>query len=251
MELAYLPHVESSFQARARSSAGAVGIWQFTRGTGRKYLKITSAIDERLDPIAAAHGAAQYLADAYEELASWPIALTAYNHGVGGMAKAVKDHGADYEQIFNEYEGRRFGFASKNFYSEFLAARAIARDPERYFPEGFDAESEQTYAAVELVRHTNTSGTLVRGKAGRWLFLEFNGAGGPMAKGDAIGASRRILNPQGPLSLPCEKISCMRASASPVRDNKGHQTGSAGVVSNKRFTVSSRPGWCEPKGLLA
>ncbi|MCP3977713.1 MAG: LysM peptidoglycan-binding domain-containing protein [bacterium] len=153
-DLAYLPHVESSFQARARSSAGAVGVWQFTRGTGRRYLKITSGVDERLDPIAAGEGAARYLADAMDKLRSWPIALTSYNHGVQGMKRAVDAHGRDYETIFNEYDGKWFGFASRNFYAEFLAARRIASAPGRYFPDGIRAEAPLNLDRLELDRRT-------------------------------------------------------------------------------------------------
>jgi membrane-bound lytic murein transglycosylase D len=138
-DLAVLPHVESSFQYAARSSAGAVGAWQFTRGTGRLYMPITSAFDARLDPLAAADAAARYLADAHKRLKSWPLALTAYNHGVGGMATAQKKLG-DYEQIFLKYSGRRFGFASRNFYSEFLAARELAGNAQTYFPGDFTPE---------------------------------------------------------------------------------------------------------------
>jgi membrane-bound lytic murein transglycosylase D len=139
-DLAYLPHVESSFQYRARSSVGATGLWQFTRGTGKQYMRINSAIDERLDPVAATRGAAQYLKDAHDKLGTWPLALTSYNHGVGGMLKAKKRFGDDFVRIYHEYDGRSFGFASKNFYAEFLAARRIARDPDHYFPEGYDPE---------------------------------------------------------------------------------------------------------------
>jgi membrane-bound lytic murein transglycosylase D len=141
-DLAYLPHVESSFQYRARSSAGASGLWQFTRGTGKRYMTITSVIDERLDPIVATHGAAGYLRDAYEKLDTWPLALTSYNHGVQGMQRAKEQFGTDFEKIVREYKGRLFGFASKNFYAEFLAARRIASDPDAYFPEGYSPESE-------------------------------------------------------------------------------------------------------------
>jgi len=160
-DLAYLPHVESSFQARARSSAGAVGIWQFTRGTGKRYMSITSAIDERLDPVAAAEGAARYLRDAYDELGSWPVALTSYNHGVGGMMRAVVRFGPNYERIFLEYDGRRFGFASKNFYAEFLAAREIAREADRYFPEGLRDEPRFDLDRVEL-DHRTTPAAIAR-----------------------------------------------------------------------------------------
>jgi len=149
-DLAYLPHVESSFQYHARSSAGATGLWQFTRGTGRRYLNINSAIDERLDPIAATRGAAEYLRNAYEKLESWPLALTAYNHGVQGMLRAKSRFGGDFERIYEEYDGRLFGFASKNFYAEFLAARRIASDPDRYFPEGYTPEPEHDLESVKL-----------------------------------------------------------------------------------------------------
>jgi membrane-bound lytic murein transglycosylase D len=157
-DLAYLPHVESSYQAAARSSAGAVGVWQFTRGTGKLYLRINAAIDERLDPIAAAHGAAAYLRDAYDKLGDWPIALTSYNHGVVGMSRAVRKLGVDYERIFLDYDGRSFGFASKNFYSEFLAARAIAREPERFFPGELHPEPPLDLESVLLDRRATVAG---------------------------------------------------------------------------------------------
>ena len=150
-ELTFLPHVESSFQWHARSSAGATGLWQFTRGTGRRYMKINSVIDERLDPMAATKGAASYLRDAYEALGSWPLALTAYNHGVHGMLRAQQKHG-DYPEIFREYKGRLFGFASKNFYSEFLAAMEIASNVEQYFPEGFDSQAPFQDDSIVLER---------------------------------------------------------------------------------------------------
>jgi len=157
-DLAYMPHVESSFQAEARSSSGAVGIWQFTRGAGSQYLTINAAIDERLDPVEATRGAAAYLADAYQRLGDWPIAMTAYNHGVGGMAQAIKKHGRDYEKIYREYRGRTFGFASRNFYSEFLAAREVASHPEAYFPEGFRPEPALDHDALRLPRRATLSG---------------------------------------------------------------------------------------------
>jgi membrane-bound lytic murein transglycosylase D len=133
-DLAYLPHVESSFQLNARSSAGATGVWQFIRSTGRQYLVVDRDIDERLDPIIAADGAARYLRDAYGRLGSWPLALTSYNHGVGGMIRAQARYGDDIVRIIKDYDGRYFGFASRNFYSEFLAARHVARQADRYFP---------------------------------------------------------------------------------------------------------------------
>lgn len=135
-DLSYLPHVESSFQAHARSSVGAAGMWQFTRGTGKIYMTVNGAIDERLDPVIAAEGAARYLGDAYRKLGSWPLAVTSYNHGQGGMQKAKAIYGNDIGAIVRKYKGPHFKFASRNFYSEYIAAKQVASNPKRFFPGG-------------------------------------------------------------------------------------------------------------------
>jgi membrane-bound lytic murein transglycosylase D len=133
-ELAALPHVESSYNPRAYSRVGAAGLWQFTRSTGRLYLHIDEVVDERMDPFKATAAAARLLRDNRVRLGSWPLAITAYNHGAGGMEQAVRKLGTeDLGRIAHEYRGRTFGFASRNFYAEFLAASAIDRDPERWF----------------------------------------------------------------------------------------------------------------------
>jgi len=133
-ELALLPLVESSFQ-NVRSKAGAVGVWQFTSGTGRSYLRITSKVDERLDPVRSSEAAARLLRDNYAALGAWPLAITAYNHGRGGMLAAQKEHGSDLPKIIDEYRGPVFGYASMNFYSEFLAAVEIYENYPQYFGE--------------------------------------------------------------------------------------------------------------------
>ncbi len=155
-DLAYLPHVESSFQADARSSVGASGLWQFTRGTGKIYMTVNSAIDERLDPIAATHGASGYLKDAFAKLETWPLALTSYNHGVRGMQRAKEKFG-DFETIYSEYKSRSFGFASKNFYCEFLAAADIASRPDEFFPEGYDPAPVMDLDRFELPRSASVA----------------------------------------------------------------------------------------------
>ncbi|RPJ78699.1 MAG: LysM peptidoglycan-binding domain-containing protein, partial [Deltaproteobacteria bacterium] len=124
-----------SYNYNAYSKFGAAGIWQFTRGTGKNYMKIDYTLDERRDPILATHAAAKYLKKNYEHLGSWPIALTAYNHGANGMARAKKEVGNDYAAIFKRYTGKSFGFASRNFYSEFLAACEVAGNYKKYFGE--------------------------------------------------------------------------------------------------------------------
>lgn len=125
-ELAALPLVESSFNPHARSKAGAVGLWQFIRSTGKRYLTITRRRDDRRDPIRATEAAARLLKHNYEALGSWPLAITAYNHGKDGVLAARTAVGSSaIEQIVTRYTGPRFGFASRNFYAEFLAALEI------------------------------------------------------------------------------------------------------------------------------
>ncbi|MDA3785540.1 MAG: LysM peptidoglycan-binding domain-containing protein, partial [Deltaproteobacteria bacterium] len=131
-DLVYLPHVESSYNYEAYSKFGAAGIWQFTRATGKRFMQVDYAVDERRDPIVASHAAARFLAANHELLGNWPLALTAYNHGPSGMVRALKEKGS-YARIFDEYDGKRFGFASRNFYAEFIAARQVAKNYKRYF----------------------------------------------------------------------------------------------------------------------
>ncbi len=131
-DLAYLAHVESSFNPRAQSKVGAVGLWQFMRATGRRFLNIDAARDERLNPIKASRAAARFLRENYKVLGSWPVAITAYNHGQAGMHRAVQAHG-DFPGILADYQGKNFGFASRNFYAEFLAVRNLAGNYQKYF----------------------------------------------------------------------------------------------------------------------
>jgi membrane-bound lytic murein transglycosylase D len=134
--LAALPHVESSFDPTATSHAGASGLWQFTASTGRRYMKVDHVVDERLDPFLSTRAAAQLLRHNYEVTGSWPLAITAYNHGAAGMRRAVEQLGTrDIGVIAWEYRGRSFGFASRNFYAAFLAAVDVeARADELFGP---------------------------------------------------------------------------------------------------------------------
>ena len=150
MELCYLPHVESSFDYSAYSKMGAAGLWQFTRSTGRLFLKINYTVDERFDPLISTDAAARLLKKNYEELGSWPLAITAYNHGLSGMKRAkARLETDDLGIIVEKYRSRSFGFASKNFYAEFIAAKRIAERHLLYFG-GIHFESPVSYQVFVL-----------------------------------------------------------------------------------------------------
>jgi membrane-bound lytic murein transglycosylase D len=136
-EIAYLPLIESGYHPYAASFAGARGLWQLMPATARKMgLTLDSWVDQRLDPLYATVAAARYLKQAYAEFGNWPLAITSYNHGLEGIRRAVRELGTtDYVRVWREYRGPLFGFASRNFYPEFLAAVLIAGTPDRYFPD--------------------------------------------------------------------------------------------------------------------
>lgn len=134
LELVVLPHVESSFNPSAYSHAAAAGMWQFTRATGQRFMRIDNIVDERMDPYISASAAMSLLEYNYQALGTWPLALTAYNHGTAGMARAARETGTtDIETIIQRYKGRAFGFASRNFYAQFLAVLQIENDARKYF----------------------------------------------------------------------------------------------------------------------
>jgi len=149
-DLAALPHVESSYNPEARSHVGASGIWQFTRSTGRRFMQVDHIVDQRNDPFFATDAAARLLAYNYSITGNWPMAITAYNHGLAGARRAMRQHGnTAYADIMRNYKGRTFGFASRNFYVAFLAARQIDRDPDTYFP-GVVPEEPVDYERFQL-----------------------------------------------------------------------------------------------------
>ena len=108
IELSILPHVESSFHPGAYSSAAATGMWQFVRSTAQRFMRVDHIVDERLDPYSATYGAMELLEFNYNALGTWPLALTAYNHGANGIARAVRNTGTDdIGRIIAEYRGPR------------------------------------------------------------------------------------------------------------------------------------------------
>jgi len=125
-ELTRMVFVESMFNIQARSKVGASGLWQLMPNTARAYLRVNRRVDERNSPLKATEAAARILRGNYAELGNWPLAITAYNHGLGGMKRAVTQTGSTkLSDIIQGYRSPSFGFASSNFYAEFLAALRV------------------------------------------------------------------------------------------------------------------------------
>ncbi len=160
-DLAALPHVESSFNPAAYSKVGAAGLWQFMPGTGKQFLRIDRAVDERYDPWRSTEAAAALLRENYRITGHWPLAVTAYNHGAGGMLRAVKQVGStDISVIIDRYKSDSFGFASRNFYTEFLAASDVDKAAGRHF--GVLSREPVVDSEVIVTRYPTSASALAR-----------------------------------------------------------------------------------------
>jgi membrane-bound lytic murein transglycosylase D len=253
-DLAYLPHVESSFQTHARSSVGAAGVWQFMPATGRDYgMRVDRTIDERLDPIICADGAARYLSAAHRKLGSWPLAITSYNHGKGGMANARAQHGNDIGRIVRDYKGRAFGFASRNFYASFVAAREVARHPERYFPEGVRYEAPWAHERLVLrsqmpadhvARHYGVSTTSLAGVNMHWRERAADGSS-LLPAGSTVwlppGSMRRVASHPPAYQKPVAAPSSATLVAGNQTAPKSKPAGKAPVTASATLASSSKP----------
>ncbi|SMF01912.1 lytic transglycosylase domain-containing protein [Pseudobacteriovorax antillogorgiicola] len=125
-DLTRIAFVESMFNTKAISKVGASGLWQFMPATGRRFLIINGHIDERNSPLKATRAAARLLRTNYKKLGNWPLAITAYNHGAAGMNRGARRLKTKrLSKMITHYSSPSFGFASKNFYAEFLAARKV------------------------------------------------------------------------------------------------------------------------------
>ncbi len=154
LELTRIPFVESYFKYRAYSSAHAAGVWQFIPSTARLYgLRMNSKVDERYDPFKSADSAARLLRANYEMFGSWPLAITAYNHGNAGVQKAVRQlDTTDLGKIVRSYRSPTFGYYSRNYYAQVVAAMQVMQNPEQHFGRAIQALPALHYEQV-LVKH--------------------------------------------------------------------------------------------------
>jgi membrane-bound lytic murein transglycosylase D len=133
-DLLYLAMIESGMNPNAYSHAHAAGMWQFIRGTGRRYdLQIDYWVDERRDPYKATDAAIAHLGDLYEEFGSWYLAAAAYNAGAGRVSRGIKSTGST--DFWDLADARVLRSETRNYVPKLIAAAIIAKNPEHY---GFD-----------------------------------------------------------------------------------------------------------------
>lgn len=155
-DLFYIAFIESGLSVKARSRAKAVGMWQFIKGTAKKYgLRVDWWIDERRDPEKATRAAARYFKDLYGHFGSWYLAAAGYNAGEGRVRRAVRNNGSEDFWELAASKKRAFKQETRDYVPKYLAAMLIAKDPEVYgFPSG-DYLDDFDYDTVSISHVTD------------------------------------------------------------------------------------------------
>lgn len=173
-ELAYLAFIESSFNTKAISKVGASGVYQLMKFVTKKDMVITKHIDERSNPIKSGMMAAKILKTNHRMLNDWPLAVTGYNHGPYGLSRALKKTSSkSLDDLIEKYDSKSFGFASKNFYAEFLAIVGMMQNHERWFP-GIKRMPSLEYESLTLKKSMRVKRFLSYYRISKAQFIEYN-----------------------------------------------------------------------------
>ena len=133
----YLALAESGFDPRAVSPAGAVGFWQFMKGTAKDYgLEVNNEVDERYHIEKATHAACAYLHESYEKYGSWTLVAATYNAGRNFVSKQIE------RQQENNYYDLLLGEETSRYVFRILALKLIMENPKEY---GFDVSKDELY----------------------------------------------------------------------------------------------------------
>ena len=148
-EIALLPFVESAFVTNAKSSAKAVGLWQFMPATGKDF-RLTQNVfrDERRDVLQSTDAALDYLQRLNNQFGSWELALAAYNWGAGNIAKAQKRNLA--AGLPTDYESLTLPRETRNYVPKLMAYRQIVLDPQAYGIVLPELENHPYFVAVDV-----------------------------------------------------------------------------------------------------
>jgi soluble lytic murein transglycosylase-like protein len=160
-DLAYLAMIESGYTTKARSSANAVGMWQFMKGTGVRYgLTVDSYVDERRDPEKATHAAAKYLLDLYKQFGSWYLAAASYNCGEGRVQKEI-NRNTDLKSFWELSNNYCLPNETKNYVPQMIAATIIAKNPEKYGFKSIPYQQPLKYDSIKINESTSLQAAAV------------------------------------------------------------------------------------------
>jgi membrane-bound lytic murein transglycosylase D len=146
-ELLYLPVIESGYLATALSKSGAAGLWQFMKNSIDPFdMKVDDWIDERMDFWKSTQGALRKLEENYRHFEDWPMALAAYNTGLGGINRVVKDTGVKDYWLLSERKALKT--ETIHYVPKLLAVAWIMAHPRRFGVESWQESPEWTRIPV-------------------------------------------------------------------------------------------------------
>lgn len=143
-DLKYVAIIESALRPHVSSSKRAIGFWQFTKATGRKYgLTINSDIDERRNIFTSTRAAIKYFKELRDTLGSWSLSAAAYNMGEEGLkSEILAQKTNNYYYLYLPLETQRYIF-------RIVSAKLILSNPEKY---GFYLTKEDLYPPLQFDR---------------------------------------------------------------------------------------------------
>ena len=151
-DLKYLMAIESNLDPKARSGAGAAGLWQFMKATAQEYgLVVDSEVDQRYDIEAATLAACAYLRDAYEKFGDWMTVAASYNGGQNGISRRLESQRQDSAlDLWLVNETSRYMF-------RVLTAKMFFENPEKF---GFYVRESDKYPAIPVQKTVTVSGSI-------------------------------------------------------------------------------------------
>ncbi|MBI5486122.1 MAG: LysM peptidoglycan-binding domain-containing protein [Deltaproteobacteria bacterium] len=149
-DLLWVAAIESSFDPTERSSAGAVGLWQFMPEGGRDYgLPQSRWVDQRRNPEMATEAVALYFSDLHARFGSWDLALAGFNMGYAGLERVILKYGSnDYWTLAGTENALPYGTTS--YVPKALAVAIVARNLDKFGLAGLELDAPRGYDLVEV-----------------------------------------------------------------------------------------------------
>ena len=151
-DLKYLMAIESNLDPKALSSAGAAGLWQFTKATAQTYgLEVTAEVDERHNIEKETLAACKYLKSAYEKYGDWMTVAASYNAGQAGISRRLSDQKQKTAlELWLPEETARYMY-------RLLAVKMLFENPTLF---GFYVDANDMYPYYPPKETVNVSGTI-------------------------------------------------------------------------------------------
>jgi membrane-bound lytic murein transglycosylase D len=208
-DLFYIALIESGFTSQATSHAAAVGYWQFIRGTGKRYgLEINRMVDERRDPVLATQAAAEYFKGLYSLFGSWYLAMASYNVGENRVKREVmKNSTRDFWELVRK---KRLPKETMNYVPKFIAAKLIAKYPDKYGFDGIDYMPAIEFETITVKEAINLRGLADKLNVPYEDFKAYN----PKFKGEVAPAKNGALDIRLPVGMTEPGLVAAAASVS-------------------------------------